>query len=268
MRIISHRGRSENSTYKENSLDAIKYQISQGFDLEIDARFTRDKKIILSHDNFICDTQNNKLFFREHDYSYFVSSDPFFSFAFFQDVLTLVSSFPDTNFFIHLKQEEQNIQNINILFKNTVPSKNLFFFDISPCFAKYIYKNFPGFNIGPSFTLLYDKLRFNRGSLLSIVDVLLNLKYYNFIWYDQWDLKNFLGKKSFCPLWSLLLFKILHLKIALIDPDLHSFSVNYSNFFWHKDIYISYFCTNYPLKIKSLITNNEKLKNIQKKNKQ
>lgn len=49
-KIISHRGRVENSKYPENSLDALKKCLDMGLSIEIDVMKKNDK-IYLGHDN-------------------------------------------------------------------------------------------------------------------------------------------------------------------------------------------------------------------------
>jgi glycerophosphoryl diester phosphodiesterase len=49
-KIISHRGKIENSKYQENTLDALKECLDMGFSIEIDV-MKKDEKIYLGHDS-------------------------------------------------------------------------------------------------------------------------------------------------------------------------------------------------------------------------
>ena len=67
MKYIAHRGLDKHK-YKENSLDAFKYCFNCNYidGIELDIRLTKDKKIVISHDEFdgiyrISDTKYKKL---------------------------------------------------------------------------------------------------------------------------------------------------------------------------------------------------------------
>ena len=53
MIIFSHRGISKEGrhNFKENTKDALLFMLENNFSVEIDVRETRDKEIIISHDN-------------------------------------------------------------------------------------------------------------------------------------------------------------------------------------------------------------------------
>lgn len=49
--IISHRGIFNNQNIYENTLEAFKLSIEKGYIIELDIRLTKDKKIVVFHDN-------------------------------------------------------------------------------------------------------------------------------------------------------------------------------------------------------------------------
>ena len=60
MQLIAHRGLT-NNIIKENTLDAFLNAINNNYDgIELDIRYTKDKKIVIHHDIFINRTSNGK----------------------------------------------------------------------------------------------------------------------------------------------------------------------------------------------------------------
>lgn len=58
MQLIAHRGLT-NKDIKENTLDAFKNALKKGYNgIELDIRYTKDKKIVVHHDIFINRTSN------------------------------------------------------------------------------------------------------------------------------------------------------------------------------------------------------------------
>lgn len=49
--IITHRGIHDNTNIYENTLEAFKLSIKKGYAIELDIRMTKDKQIIVFHDN-------------------------------------------------------------------------------------------------------------------------------------------------------------------------------------------------------------------------
>ena len=60
MKIIAHRG-LHNKFIKENTMDAFLNAVNNNYDgIELDIRYTKDKKIVVLHDSFINRTSNGK----------------------------------------------------------------------------------------------------------------------------------------------------------------------------------------------------------------
>lgn len=116
MEIFSHRGLFD--LYPENSRSAIVAAIDKGYRVETDIRFTKDKKIVLIHDDNLSrlcgmNVKVNALHSKELD-SIVYSSDPKVSLELFDRLAVFISN-KNASVAIHFKQEEQNRENCLVL---------------------------------------------------------------------------------------------------------------------------------------------------------
>jgi glycerophosphoryl diester phosphodiesterase len=135
MKIFAHRG--DWGVFPENSEAAIISSINKGFDIELDTRFTADKKIVLMHDAnllSLCGVDKNIADLQYDE----IKKLPFVSEKSERPVLfdELAAKFANVErqFAIHFKQSDQNEENCSILanvFKKYQLHRNCFLFNLS-----------------------------------------------------------------------------------------------------------------------------------------
>lgn len=118
MNIYSHRGLCYN--YPENSRSALLAAIREGFDLEIDLRITKDKKIVLLHDtNFkrLCnDTRVVSLLTSKEIRGLSFMKKPDEAPFFLEDLLSEpVFQNSSIRLSMHFKQEDQSVENCTVI---------------------------------------------------------------------------------------------------------------------------------------------------------
>ena len=135
MKIFAHRGNWE--LFPENSEKAVISSINNGFDIELDIRFTADNKIILIHDSNLlrlCGVNKNisDLRFdeiRALSYASKKGEHPIL----FDDLAAIIAN-TQSHFAIHFKQRDQTEENCLIvaeLFKKFRLYRNCFLFNLS-----------------------------------------------------------------------------------------------------------------------------------------
>lgn len=135
MRVFAHRGDWE--LFPENSEAAIVSSIKNGFDVELDIRFTADKQIVLMHDSnlqrlFDVNQNISELFFNDIKDLRYISNQSHHPVLF--DDLAPILAKAQRDFAIHFKQEDQNEDNCLILaklFKENDLYRNCFLFNLS-----------------------------------------------------------------------------------------------------------------------------------------
>lgn len=137
MKIYAHRGMS--GSQPENSKSAVMEALNKGFDVEIDIRFTKDRKIVAIHDSSLArlcgiDVDVKDLQSTEITRIPFLSK-PDESIPLFDDLtLCLLGNNIKGGFAIHFKQEEQNRKNcltLSKIFRDYGLYYNCFLFNLS-----------------------------------------------------------------------------------------------------------------------------------------
>lgn len=154
MLIYAHRGLTAH--YPENSKSAVWEAIDKGFCVEIDIRFTKDRKIVLIHDdNLLRIFNKNKKVedLKELDYkNLYFSSNPQEKLITLEKIIEfLLSKKREFYMAIHFKQKDQNLDNIYIiseLFKRYDLYRKCFLFDLSISSCKILRNLNPKIKLG------------------------------------------------------------------------------------------------------------------------
>lgn len=239
MHIITHRGLdpSKGNYFAESSLEAFTDQLNRGYGLEFDLQITKDRKIVVIHDNNLTriskgkDTRNiseinlDEILSMEFDGCHLTSLDR---------LLNLIDKkqFPDSISAIHIKYQLQNKFNLDIIidYLKSANANKFIIFDISTETAKYLKENNGKLNLAPSVSHYFDIKRYNvavGGTLTSVETVLNNINLFSWVWLDEWDRKNESGDaKKFYTKEVFEMFKSSGIKVAVVSPELHATSPN------------------------------------------
>lgn len=114
MKIFAHRGMA--SEFPENSHSAIKAAFDQGFEVEVDVRFTKDGEIALVHDRDLLRLCGNAVAVSDLDIDEIRSNEfltlPAEAMAGFKDMVELHKRYGNQrSIAIHFKQEDQTPEN-------------------------------------------------------------------------------------------------------------------------------------------------------------
>lgn len=239
MIIITHRGLdpSKENYFLESSLEAFEDQLSRGFGLEFDLRFTKDNQIVILHDSNlgrislgndmrkICEIDIDEILSMEFNGCHITS---------FDNLLKLIDDkqSPSAISAIHLKHESQNKEKLDIIlsYLNKATLSKFIIFDVTLDTAKYLKENSPELNLAPSVAHNFDIERYNSvvgNTLINIETILDNKNLFSWAWLDEWDktdknngTKTLYNKETFDKL------REANIKIALVTPELHATSPN------------------------------------------
>lgn len=239
MYILTHRGLdpSKEDYFTESSREAFEDQLARGFGLEFDLQYTKDGKIIISHDGDFSrvskgtETRAIKEL-TEKEIRAFVFSGCHI--ASLPDLLKLIGEKGSRGnvHAIHLKHSSQTKELLDTLLENLRESgyEKFILFDITLDTAKYLKAKNPNLNLAPSVAHPFDIERYNNavgGTLMSVEEVLAHPDLFSWVWLDEWgttDKDN--GTKKF---YTKEIFEEIRghgLKIALVTPELHATSPN------------------------------------------
>lgn len=245
--IITHRGLQPSRPGHpfEQSLEALRYQINQGWGLEFDPNFTKDKavgrSIIALHDKGLTRVTGGKD-------DRLVKDVPFGEFSQMKlpdgttiptldHVLDLIESHTAGISAMHLKGPFQDSRtSIDLLLahiaKHPGVVNRMMIFDVRPGEVRYIHEKMPELILAPSISHEADIQRYNgavSGTLLSVEEAIelgpQGEGLYKWVWGDEWDLSD--GKGGTKKLYTKENFDKLHAvgyKIALVTPELHGTS--------------------------------------------
>jgi len=245
MIIFAHRGKGFDK--KENSMDAFKKVLEEGFSLEIDVRRTNDNEVVINHDPSL--GREHKKLISEYslseikNYFHLISLEELFKY--YQEKKNSFQLIA-----IHLKDECQ-IPLLNLVAKKIFEyglEKNCFLFDLTLDNLDYFRKKFPKLKIGIS---LGEK---NYSRTIYTLNDLKKGIFVDVIWLDEWEggllSKNTISKiKNFCKI------------IYVVSPELHvgqnhpsSRDLNAIKKLWWSLLGwgVSGVCTDYPRKLREL----------------
>jgi len=247
MRIYAHRGISD--AYPENSESAIKEAFNRGFDVELDIRFTADKKIVIMHDSNLvrlCGINKNitELSSKEiSKYPFFLSTTDETPFFLNELAVFLKRNKSYSNIAVHFKQKDQNHENcliVSELFEKYNLYDNCFLFNLSLEMCTFFRRENPKMKIAvvvsdkkfEPFVYLFSEVK-NRSDLFDIIWAAEYKKLYEAHFFSE---VSELGKEI------IAISPDLHRKLN--HPDaLNGYQKSWYKFFEHN---ISGVCTDHP----------------------
>lgn len=237
IQILTHRGLdpSRKNFFKESSIEAFTDQLSRGYGLEFDLQITKDRKVVVTHDQTlermsngvdkrrISEVDSNEILAMDFDGSHLATFDQILALINERQVPAAVSA-------VHLKSNLQNQEDLDLVLVYITASDvaKFYIFDVTIETAQYLKKHIPSLRLAPSVAHPYDIKRYGDavgGTLLSIEQVLANKELFDGVWLDEWDLMDQNGAtKKFYIQEVVDMFKNIGLWVALVSPELHGIS--------------------------------------------
>ncbi len=267
MELVSHRGinLSNKIQLQESSIEAFGRQLAKGFGIEFDINFTKDKEIIIFHDDdlFRISKGEDKRKIKNLNLKD-LKKLKYVDFCTLEEVFDLLEKYPKRISAMHLKGDFQTKKHLDTLIKeikkNTSLLSNFIIFDLKISTAKYLKNVFRGISLAPSVAHEYDIKRFNsltKKTLYSPAQAINNKNIFNWVWLDEWDRKAEKQKKK--TLLNKKIFSLLKensFKIALVTPELHGDihvdANNKKRLLEIKELKPDMVCTDMPSYIKKL----------------
>ena len=177
MQLIAHRGLT-NKDIKENTLNSFINALNNGYEgIELDIRYTKDKKIVIHHDIFINRTSNGKgklsnLTYKElKKYNFGTKKHPS-KIPLLSDIINKISN---TIIFIELKDNINKEELYKILSKNKSNKYYICSFN-----KKYL-KNYDNlYNIGIINNVFNSNINLNKYNFIMILEDILTEDIYNY----------------------------------------------------------------------------------------
>jgi len=285
MIILTHRGleASKEKFFTESSYEAFANHLQRGFGVEFDINFTKDKRIIIFHDNDLerITGGKDKRLFQQMMFSEVkeirIRGNRI---ADFDELMNLIIKNKSSFNSLHLKGKFQKKEYLDILLGFLFQYRNylerLLIFDVKVETARYLKRKIPQLILAPSVAHPYDIERYNTcvgGTLIKIEEAIKNRSLFEWVWLDEWDRSARYGRTK--KLYSVYNFNKLRkygFKIALVSPELHKTSPGLLGGESHQDAkdYKTLFkrmeeivalepdaiCTDWPDYIKHLIASN------------
>lgn len=176
MQLIAHRGLT-NKDIKENTLEAFKNALNHGYDgIELDIRYTKDKKIVILHDSFINRTSNGKGKLNEYTYKelkkYNFGTNKIQSkIPLLKDIITKISN---TIIFIELKENIDKEELYKILNLNKTNRYYICSFN-----KEYLNNYDKKYNVGIINNVFNTKIDLNNYNFIMILEDILTEEIYN-----------------------------------------------------------------------------------------
>lgn len=235
LQILTHRGLdpSKKDYFLESSYEAFNDQTNRGFGLEFDVNFTKDDRVVISHDaglERITNRQNKKLISEMNLWEIKNIRLNGNKFCDLDELLEIIRNNKIEVNALHLKGKFQEKKYLDILLKSLKQNKDvlgkIIIFDVKTNSAKYLKLNLPQIILAPSIAHPYDIKRYNfavKGTLIPMEETIQNRHLFDWVWLDEWDLTN--KNNSTKTLYNEKNFNTLRkcgFKIALVSPELHT----------------------------------------------
>lgn len=235
LQILTHRGLdpSKKDYFLESSYEAFNDQTNRGFGLEFDVNFTKDDRVVISHDaglERITNRQNKKLISEMNLWEIKNIRLNGNKFCDLDELLEIIRNNKIEVNALHLKGKFQEKKYLDILLKSLKQNKDvlgkIIIFDVKTNSAKYLKLNLPQIILAPSIAHPYDIKRYNfavKGTLIPMEETIRNRHLFDWVWLDEWDLTN--KNNSTKTLYNEKNFNTLRkygFKIALVSPELHT----------------------------------------------
>ena len=220
----------------ESTWEAFFVQVNNGYGIEFDLQPMSDDGFAICHDQnltrisgglssaLVSELDKSKLNKITLEHGRLCELD---------ELLNLLSKNSKTTSALHLKKACQNESLLDLLvdklnqFPNLLDGR-LILFDVIPIAARYLKKSIPNINIAASVSDIYDVQRYGAltgGTLMTIDEVIEQREVYNWVWLDEWDIRNPLGEtKSLVTRKIIKLLRANGFKIAVVSPELHATS--------------------------------------------
>lgn len=248
MQVITHRGLdpSKKDYFVESSYEAFKDQLTRGFGLELDLQYTKDNKIVISHDKNLSRISQGA---DVRDISEITESEAIslvFNDCHITSLSTIIKLIDEKGFkegihAIHIKYTFQKKEFLDVLLENlcNVDVKKFILFDITLETSKYLKEKNYSLNLAPSVAHSFDIERYNQavgGTLLSVEEALAHPELFNWVWLDEWDRtdKDNESKKLYTEE-VFQQFRDHGIKIAVVSPELHTTSPSLLSSEVHQD---------------------------------
>lgn len=236
--VLTHRGLDPSTPhyFTESSFEAFEDQLKRGFGLEFDVQFTKDERIILSHDQTLARISNgvDRRRIGELNLSELLSltfnSCRLASLSELLACISLYGSMRDQWFAVHVKHWWQSEHYLDLLVGelSAVDHLRFFIFDVTPASADYLKRRDSRLQIAASVAHPFDIHRYNAsvgGTLVDMDTVLASKQVFDWAWLDEWDRVGENGKKK--SLYTKEVFDALRhagMRIGVVSPELHATS--------------------------------------------
>lgn len=237
MHIITHRGLdpSKEHYFVESSYEAFEDQLTRGFGLEFDLQYTKDSKIVISHDKNLSRISQGADMRNINEIAESEATSLVFNSCRIASLPALIKLIEEKSFegcvhAIHLKHSFQKKGLLDILLENLqeVDVKNIIFFDVTLETAKYLKDKNDSLNLAPSVAHSFDIERYNQavgGTLLPVKEALAHPELFSWVWLDEWDRTDKdSGNKKLYTKEVFQQFREHGIKIAVVSPELHTTS--------------------------------------------
>lgn len=239
MQVITHRGLdpSKDGYFVESSYEAFEDQLTRGFGLEFDLQYTKDNKIVISHDNNLSRISQGADVRNISEVTESETTSLVFNGCHIASLPALIKlverkSFGERIHAIHLKHSFQKKELLDALLENLrkVDVKKFIIFDVTLEAATYLKEKNDSLNLAPSVAHSFDLERYNQavsGTLLSEEEALAHPELFSWVWLDEWDRtgKDNESKKHYTKA-VFQQFRDHGIKIAVVSPELHATSPN------------------------------------------
>lgn len=236
--VLTHRGLdpSRSPYFLESSFEAFEDQLKRGFGLEFDVQFTKDERIIVSHDQTLLRISDGTDKRRIDELTLSEILPLTFNdcrLASLQELLASISlygSTPDQWFAVHVKHWWQSEHYLDLLIAElaAIDYRHFFIFDVTPISARYLKRRNSRLQLGASLAHPFDIQRYNAsvgGTLIDIDTVLAHKEFFNWAWLDEWDRAGENGgKKSFYVQKVFDALRKAEMRIGVVSPELHATS--------------------------------------------
>lgn len=237
MQVITHRGLdpSKECYFVESSYEAFEDQLTRGFGLEFDLQYTKDNKIVISHDNNLsrisqgADVRNISEVTESETTSLVFNGCHISSLPVLIKLINKIGS-KERIHAVHIKHSFQKKELLDVLLENlrNVDVKKFIFFDVTLETATYLKEKKESLNLAPSVAHSFDIERYNQaigGTLLSGEDALAHPELFSWVWLDEWDRTDKdNGSKKLYTKEVFQQFRDHGIKIAVVSPELHTTS--------------------------------------------
>ena len=232
MFILTHRGLDPSRVgyFPESTIEAFLDHLTRGFGLEFDLQMTKDKKIVVSHDDNLSRISGgtDSRLISELGLSEIGGLEiGGCRLSSLRELLVIIDKYSDERLSaVHVKSEFQKKDFLDILLDDIdhIDPTKFIFFDLKPESADYLKSKNKLIQLAASVSHPYDIKRFNRyvgGTLISLDDIINYNNLFDWAWLDEWDRTDEIGSKSMYNSQNFSLLRDHGFKIALVTPELH-----------------------------------------------